>query len=130
MRRLALVVVLLFSLGARAEPQRTRTWLSGVGVGAMGLGLGLAGFGLGQQLIAADAAALLKAYSVPSSGEAASVALLQKRVEGAGSLAVGSFVGAGVLLAGGLLALILDTPASVAFAPVPGGGAVVVHTSF
>lgn len=94
------------------------------------MGLGLAGFGIGQQLTASDAANLLKAYSVPTSAEAPAVSLLQKRAAAASGLAVGSFIGAAVLVAGGVVALIFDTPAAVAFAPLSGGGAVVAHFSF
>jgi hypothetical protein len=130
MRRIGLVSVLFLSLAARAEPRPERTWLSAVGVGAVGVGLGLAGFGIGQQLIASDAATLVKAYAVPTSAEAPAVSLLQKRAASASGLAVGSFIGAAVLLAGGIVALIFDTPAAIAFTPLSGGGAVVAHVSF
>lgn len=119
-------------MNAFAEPPQ-RTFLSAVGVGVAGLGLGLAGFGLGQQLIASDARTLVKAYGIPNTAEAPAVSILQKRGDTAGALALVGFIGGAALLAGGVVLLILDSPAPpvTAFvAPLPGGAAAGVTATF
>lgn len=131
MRRLCVVLSVLLATQAVAAPATSRSWLSGLGVGLVGAGLGLATFGLGQQFIASDARGLVKAYDVPTAAEAASVGLLDTRAKNASSLALLGFVGGAVLLAGGIVALILDTPApAVAIVPLPGGAALSASLRF
>lgn len=113
MRRFTFVLSLLLATQAVAAPTAPqRSWLSGVGVGLVGVGLGLAGFGLSQQLIASDARAIVTAYGIPSASEAPAVSLMEKRASAASSLALVGFISGGVLLAGGIVALLLDKPAS------------------
>lgn len=131
MRRLCVVLSVLLATQAVAAPPTSRSWLSGLGVGLVGAGLGLATFGLGQQLIAGDALGLVKVYDVPTAAEAASVGLLDTRAKSASSLALLGFVGGAVLLAGGIVALILDTPGpAVAIVPLPGGAAISASLRF
>lgn len=113
MRRFSLVLSLLLATQAVAAPTvPQRSWLSGVGVGLLGVGLGLAGFGISQQLIASDARAIVTAYGIPSAGEAPAVSLMEKRASTANSLALGGFISGAILLAGGIVLLVLDKPAS------------------
>ncbi len=131
MRRLSVVLAVLFATQAVAAPPTSRSWLSGLGVGLIGAGLGLATFGLGQQFIAGDARVLVKAYDVPTPQEAASVALLDTRAKNASNLALMGFIGGAVLLVGGIVSLILDTPApAVAIVPLPGGAAISASLHF
>ncbi|MDP3236234.1 MAG: hypothetical protein Q8N26_25820 [Myxococcales bacterium] len=131
MRRLSVVLSLLLATHAVAAPPTSRSWLSGLGVGLIGAGLGFATFGLGQQLIAADTGTLVKAYGVPTAQEAASVALLDTRVKNASNLALVGFIGGAVLLAGGIVSLLLDTPGpAVAIVPLPGGAAISASLRF
>ncbi len=131
MRRLSFVLSVLLSTQALAAPSTSRSWLSGLGVGLIGAGIGLATFGLGQQLIASDARTLANAYGVPAAAEAASLALLDNRVKTASNLSLVGFIGGAVLLAGGVVALILDTPApAVAIVPLPGGAAISASLRF
>lgn len=131
MRRLSVVLAVLLATQAVAAPPTSRSWLSGLGVGLIGAGLGLATFGLGQQFIAGDARVLVKAYDVPTPQEAASVALLDTRAKNASNLALMGFIGGAVLLVGGIVALILDTPApAVAIVPLPGGAAISASLRF
>lgn len=130
MRHLALLISLLIASHAGAAPT-SRSWLSGLGVGLVGAGLGFATFGLGQQFIASDARTLVKAYGVPAPVEAASVALLDSRAKNASNLSLVGFIGGAVLLVGGVVALILDTPApAVAIVPLPGGAAISASLRF
>jgi len=131
MRRLSVVLSVLLATQAFAAPTSSRTWLSGLGVGLIGAGLGLATFGLGQQLIAADARALVRAYAVPSMAEAPALSLLDTRAKNASSAAQLGFIGGAVLFAGGIVALLLDTPApAVVIVPLPGGAAVSASLRF
>jgi hypothetical protein len=134
MRRLSLALTLLLATHAFAEPPAAqRTWLSAAGIGAIGVGLGLAGFGLAQQLIASDARTLVKAYGLPTAGEAPAVSILQKRAESAGPLALVGFIGGAALVAGGVALLILDKPAAPVSAfvtPLPGGAAAGLTATF
>ncbi|MBL8923124.1 MAG: hypothetical protein JNJ54_30015 [Myxococcaceae bacterium] len=132
MRRLSLLLTVLIAVNAFAEPPQ-RTFLSAVGVGVAGLGLGLAGFGLGQQLIASDARAVMKAYGIPTAAEAPAVSILQKRADSAGTLALVGFLGGAALLAGGIVLVLLDSPAAPVTAfvtPLPGGAAAGVTATF
>lgn len=73
----------------------------------------------------------MKAYGVPTAQEAASVALLDTRVKNASNLALVGFIGGAVLLAGGIVSLLLDTPApAVAIVPLPGGAAISASLRF
>lgn len=131
MRRLTFVLSVLLATQALAAPPTSRSWLSGLGVGLVGAGIGVAVFGLGQQFIATDARTLVKAYDVPTSAEAASVVLLDTRAKNASNLALAGFIGGAVLLAGGIVALILDAPAPVvAIVPLPGGAAISASLRF
>lgn len=131
MRRLSFVLTVLLATHAVAEPSTSRSWLSGLGVGLVGLGAGLATFGLGQQLIASQTRALVNVYGVPTAAEAPAVAILDNRARSASGLALGGFIGGAALLAGGLVALILDTPEpAVSVTLLPGGGAVVATVHF
>lgn len=134
MRRLSLLLSLLLATQAAAEPVAPqRSWLSAVGIGLMGAGLGLAGFGLSQQLIAADSRALVTAYGIPTQSEAPAVAILARRAESSGTLALVGFIGGAALLAGGIVLLVLDKPTAPVRAfllPLPSGAAAGVTATF
>lgn len=135
MRALAASLILSLATQAVAEPTPTssRSWLSAVGLGLVVSGGALAGFGLGQQLSASSTRAVVGAYGVPTVSEAPAVALLQRRADGSSTLALVGFIGAGALIAGGIVALLLDTPARTVSAfviPTPTGGAVGLTAAF
>jgi hypothetical protein len=133
--RLAAIVVILLAMAARADPPPSRSWLSGLGVAVAGLGVGAVVFGVSQQLVAADSRARVLAYyptvdgkeQKPTQAEAGAVRILQDRLQSAGTFAVVGFIAGGALIAGGILALVLDRPAPVQawFAPSASGGGVV-----
>jgi hypothetical protein len=133
--RLAAAVVVLLSVTARADTPPSRSWLSGLGVAVAGLGVGAVVFGVSQQLVAADSRARVLAYyptvdgkeQKPTQSEAGAVRILQDRLQSAGTFAVVGFIAGGVLIAGGILALVLDRPAPVQawFAPSGSGGGVI-----
>jgi hypothetical protein len=131
MSRLAFILSALLATQAVASPPESRTWLSGLGVGLIGVGVGLATFGVGQQFIAADSMALVRSYGVPTTPEAASVGLLDVRARNASTSSLVAFLCGGVLLAGGIVALLLDTRApTVSIIALPGGGAVSASLRF
>lgn len=91
----------------------------------------MATFGLGQQFIAGESRILVTAYGLPAPQEAASVALLDNRLKNASSLSLVGFISGAVLLAGGIVSLILDTPGpAVAIVPLPGGAAISASLRF
>lgn len=134
MRRLALVLALVFSTQAVAAPTQ-RSLVSGVGVGLLGLGVGALGFSVGQLLVWLDTDRSAQAYATmpPSSLEGPAVTILRARGGAASTGAiVSALVGVG-LITGGIIALVLDRPredVSLFLLPTPSGGAVGLTGSF
>lgn len=137
MRTSALLLVTVLTLAAapaRAQDAapRQRTFLSGLGLGLLIGGLVGVGAGTGGLVSSSDATARLAAYgSSFSAEEQPSVLALQQRLSGTATLAGVGFVVGGLLLAGGVTCLLLDTSrASVVFVPTSGGGVLVLSARF
>lgn len=121
MRALAASLALLLALPTQAADAPSRSWLSGLGIGLLVAGAGGLGVGVAGLLTANDANARLAAYAAlpsrdPLDADVTLPALLAWRDQGT-TFAVVGFVGGGLLLAGGVAALLLDRPVSVAVAP-------------
>lgn len=133
MRVVAALLCVLLSLPAEADEVRasSRGALSVVGVTLSGLGVGLLTFGLVNAIIAGDASALVASYGLPEPTESASVAILNRRVASSSTFALVGLIGGGVLVAGGIVALVLDRPAPpVAVVPLRDGAAVMLSGEF
>lgn len=137
MRTTALLLVTVFALAAapaRAEDAapRQRTFLSGLGLGLLVGGLVGVGAGTGGLVSANEAATHLAAYGRTfTADEQPAVIALSQRISGSSTLAAVGFVVGGLMLAGGIACLLLDTPrASVAFVPTSQGGVLVFSGRF
>jgi len=112
---LALLLALAPQL-ARAEEAVSATphergFLSGLGIALLVGGLGATGLGIGAGLGAGEATRELNAFLNPlPATEAMAFKAVEQRVKDNTTLMVGSFVGAGVLLAAGIVCLVLDAP--------------------
>jgi hypothetical protein len=127
MRRLALVVALTTSMQAVAAPPQ-RSLLSGVGVGLIGLGVGALGLGVGQFLSWSDAQPTVRAYaqSTPSADEVFAAKAADDWSRRTFLIGLVSGITGALLVAGGVVALMLDRPAdAVSFfvTPTSTGGA-------
>jgi hypothetical protein len=144
----ALLFLIAFALvspetawAADGASQRSRGWLTGVGLGFVAVGLTGVGLGVGGATSAADANRYIEAYlrvaggNVPLATDASAVATLQKRAAAAQSLATAGFLLGGVGLAGALTCFLLDglwlhRPVDVTFVPAAGAGGVLVTARF
>ena len=126
--------MILAAAPARAEDAapKQRSFLSGLGLGLLVGGLVGVGAGTGGLVSSNDAAAHLAAYgSTFTAQEQPAVIALSQRIAGTSTLAGVGFVVGGLLLAGGVTCLLIDTPhASVAFVPTSQGGALVFSGRF
>jgi hypothetical protein len=136
---------LLCSLTARAEGSDVslssssasrRGTLSAVGIGLTGLGAVAAGFGVHFLLDAADAKRNVDFYApnggAPESRNVFAYDAELQRSSGSNLVGIVLVSAAAASIAGGIVMLVLDTPAapSVAFVPTQGGGAMVFSTRF
>jgi hypothetical protein len=125
MRALAASLALLLAVPAHAGDATARTWLSGLGLGLITAGAGAVGLGVAGLVTANDASGRLFIYSIlpmrdPRDADLTLPELIARRDDGT-ALALAGFIGGGLLVAGGLVALLLDRPMSVAVAPTRDG---------
>lgn len=131
-----LLAVALTSLPARAETSVTSTsrgWLSGLGVVLLGVGVAGIGLGFGGLVSLGEVNASINAYfrtGAPPADEAGIVRVLRDQQSASSAAMVSGFVLGGLAAVGGIVCLVLDKPVSVAFAPAPGGGGLVVSAKF
>ncbi|MCU0694944.1 MAG: hypothetical protein MUC96_00290 [Myxococcaceae bacterium] len=131
MRRLALVLALVTSTQALASPSQ-RSFISGVGVGLIGLGVGALGLGAGQLIASNDTRLTVMAYSqqAPTEAEAPGFRLILDGSQRAFTIGLVSGITGLVLVAGGVVALLLDRPEpAVSFFVSPTGAGGVLGLS-
>ena len=98
---------------AAAGPETSRGFLSGLGLSLVGLGVAGAVVGVSGVLIGSDARKTLALYApqgVATQSEASTALDVDKRRATGDALALAGFIGAGVLLAGGITLFLLDAP--------------------
>ncbi len=140
MRALAVMVAVVVAMPSWAEPvevaapERGRGWLTGLAIGLVGVGIGALAVGSASAANAAQLDALIAAYGTPSKAEAPTVKSLLDSRESANAVATPLLVTGGVLIAGALVSLIIDTVFShapaVAFVGVRSGGVLTLSATF
>ncbi|MDX2015645.1 MAG: hypothetical protein SFW67_35960 [Myxococcaceae bacterium] len=127
MRRLALVLALVTSTQALASPSQ-RSLVSGVGVGLIGLGVGALGFSVGQFITWGEGQVTVAAFNqrpLESADEAVSYRYFLDARQRVFTVGLVAGIAGAVLVAGGVVALVLDRPqpaVSLFAAPTGDGG--------
>ena len=86
-----------------------RGWLTGVSIGLIGLGVAGLVLGGASAVTAGEIDRLIVGYGTLSQAEAATAKVLLDRRDAASAIAVPLLISGGVLLAGGVLGVLLDS---------------------